>query len=387
MDAPANNQSSIVGGVIRFFIFVLVCAGAGWGGWAYFLRGASEAPPAPPRPPAPVTVAPVVQKTISRQLQEIGAVEAYSTVNVKSQVEGQLTAVYFQEGQDIKKGDPLFLINPEPFQTQVDKAKADVAAKEAEYKAAQDTSEIKQTMFAKNAASKIEMITATDQVATTKAQVDMARAALEQAQINLGWTKIAAPITGRTGSLMVHQGNIVKANGDTALVVITQVAPIYVTFSVPEQYLSEIKGYMAQGKLKVLAAVPGSEDHPEEGLVTFLDNAVDTTTGTIRLKGTFDNTDRKLWPGQFVNVTLILASEPNAILVPSQAIQTGQKGQYVFVLKPDKTVEYRTIVSRRSYEGNCIIEQGLKAGETVITDGQLNLVDGSKVEIKTNTPS
>ena len=409
-EVPTNWR--ILRGILQLVIALAVCAGLGWAGLKFMSSDSTGSQQtAPPRPPVPVTVAPVVQKTIPRQLLEIGAVEAYTTVNIKSQVEGELKAVHFQEGQDVKKGDPLFLINPDPFQTQVDRATGDLAAKEAEYKAAVDTAGIKQTMFAKNAASKIEMITATDQVATTKAQVDVAKAALQQAQINLGWTKIVAPSIGRTGSLMVHAGNIVKANGDTPLVVITQVAPIYVTFNVPEQYLQEIKGYMGKGKLKVLAAIPSSEDHPEEGLVTFLDNVVDTTTGTVRLKGTFDNTDRKLWPGQFVNVTLILASETDAILVPTQAVQTGQKGQYAFVLKcdasppkpllalaflpgryiftviPEITVEYRAIVTHRTYEGNAIIEEGLKANETVITDGQLNLIDKSKVEIKPNTPS
>jgi multidrug efflux system membrane fusion protein len=205
---------------------------------------------------------------------------------------------------------------------------------------------------------------------------------VENAKLQLEYCKIISPLDGRTGSLVVHKGNIVKANADTPMVVINEIAPVNVSFAVPEQYLPEIKKHMTQGKLKVAAIIPGDEKRPGQGVITFLDNAVDTTTGTIRLKGTFANDDRRLWPGQFVNVVLTLTSEPNALLVPSQTIQTGQQGQYVFVLNPDDTVEFRPVVSNRTLDGQAIVEKGLKANEKVVTDGQLRLVPGAKVEVK-----
>ena len=193
-------------------------------------------------------------------------------------------------------------------------------------------------------------------------------------------------MNGRTGSLIVHEGNLVKANDTPVLVVINQIQPIYVTFSVPEQQLPEIRKYMAAGKLEVEAIIPNDEKRPARGVITFIDNAVDSATGTIRLKGTFANEDGRLWPGQFVNVVLTLTTQPNAIVIPSQAIQTGQQGQYVFVIKPDLTVESRPLVVSRTFDGEAVIEKGLQPGERVVTDGQLRLVPGVKVEVKSGLP-
>jgi multidrug efflux system membrane fusion protein len=186
---------------------------------------------------------------------------------------------------------------------------------------------------------------------------------------------------GRTGSLLVQRGNVVKEN-DIPLVVITQINPIYVAFSVPEKNLPEIKRFMAAKKLKVEAVIPGDEQHPEQGILTFVDNAVDATTGTIRLKGTFENRERRLWPGQFVNTILTLTVQQDAIVVPSRAVLTGQQGQYAFVVKPDLTVESRPLVVSRTIDGETVIAQGLKPGEEVATDGQIRLVPGAKVEVK-----
>jgi multidrug efflux system membrane fusion protein len=207
------------------------------------------------------------------------------------------------------------------------------------------------------------------------------RAAVETARIQLGYCSIRAPISGRTGSLLVQQGNIIKAN-DAPIVVINQITPIYVTFALPEQNLPEIKKHMIVGALKAEAVIPGDEKPPEQGILTFVDNAVDTATGTIKLKGTFDNKEKRLWPGQFVDVILTLTTRPNAILVPSQAIQTGQEGPYVFVVKPDLTVESRPVAVDRSLDGLTVVARGLQPGETVVTSGQLQLVGGGKVEIK-----
>jgi multidrug efflux system membrane fusion protein len=199
----------------------------------------------------------------------------------------------------------------------------------------------------------------------------------------LGYCSIRSPIDGRTGSLSVKQGNIIKAD-DITLVVINQITPIDVSFSVPEQFLPEIRKHMASKKLQVEASSPQSEERPEKGTITFFDNAVDSSTGTIRLKGTFANRERKLWPGQFVNAVLTLAEEPDVIVVPSQAIQTGQEGPYVFVVKPDSTVESRPVVAGRAINGETVVQKGLQADERVVTDGQLRLYPGARVEIKTS---
>jgi multidrug efflux system membrane fusion protein len=219
-----------------------------------------------------------------------------------------------------------------------------------------------------------------------QASVRADRAAVENAKIQLGYCSIHSPIDGRAGSLMVKQGNIIKAD-DIILVVIHQIVPIEVAFSIPEQNLSEIKKYMTSKKIQVEALFPMNEEQPERGTITFIDNAVDSNTGTIRLKGTFTNKEKKLWPGQFVNVVLTLTSEPNVIVVPSQAIQTGQEGQYVFVVKPDFTVESRPVVVGRTIDGEAVIRKGLQIGEKVVTDGQLRLYPGAKVEIKNSNSS
>jgi multidrug efflux system membrane fusion protein len=207
------------------------------------------------------------------------------------------------------------------------------------------------------------------------------KAAVENAKIQLDYCSIRSPLDGRTGSLSVKQGNIIKAD-DITLVVIHQIIPIDVSFSVPEQFLPEIRKRMASKKLQIEASSPQSDERPEKGTITFVDNAVDTSTGTIRLKGTFANRERKLWPGQFVNVVLTLTEEPNVIVVPSQAIQTGQEGPYVFVVKPDLTVESRQVVAGRTVNDETVIQDGLQADERVVTDGQLRLYPGAKVEIK-----
>jgi multidrug efflux system membrane fusion protein len=214
--------------------------------------------------------------------------------------------------------------------------------------------------------------------------VNADKALVENAHLQLKYCYIYSPINGRTGTLIVNEGNLIKANADTSMVVINQIQPIYVTFSVPEQNLSEIKKYMSYGKVKVQAFITKGEDNPEEGILNFVDNTVDVATGTIKLKATFANKGKRLWPGQFIDVVMTLTTQPNAIVVPSQSIQTGQKGQYVFVIKSDLSVESRPVVVARSLDGESVIEKGLQPGEKVVTDGQLRLVPGTKVNIKTS---
>jgi multidrug efflux system membrane fusion protein len=211
--------------------------------------------------------------------------------------------------------------------------------------------------------------------------------AVESARLQVSYCYIHAPLTGRTGTLLADQGNLIKADADKAMVVINQVQPIYVSFSVPEQYLPDIKKYMAAGPVKVAAIINNDEQNPAAGILTFINNTVDTATGTILLKATFDNQDKRLWPGQFVNTVMTLTTEPDVVVVPSQAIQTGQQGQFVFVVKPDLTAETRPVVVGRSLAGEVVVKQGVQAGEIVVTDGQLRLVPGAKVEVrKPKTP-
>jgi multidrug efflux system membrane fusion protein len=360
--------------------------------------------------PLPVIVGITTQKTVPVQLRAIGNVQAYLTVTVKSRVPGQIMRVYFKEGDDVKKGALLFMIDPRPFEAvlkqaeanlerdmaQVKQAEANLGRDMAQEKNAQADADRYKMLFEKGVVAQQqydkfrtdwEALVATVQAdraakANAEAAVLADRAAVENAKLQLSYCSIHSPMEGRTGSLIVQEGNIIKEN-DANLVVINQITPIYVIFAVPEQYLGEIKKYMSAGKLKVEAIVPNNNEvSPYQGFISFVDNAVDTATGTIKLKGTFANNERRLWPGQFVNVILTLTTEPNVIVVPSQAIQTGQEGQYVFVVKPDLTVESRPVVPGRTTNGETVIQKGLNADEKVVTDGQLRLYPGATVEIK-----
>jgi multidrug efflux system membrane fusion protein len=323
-----------------------------------------------------------VQKTVPVQLRAIGNVEAYSTVTVKSKVGGELVRVHFTEGQDVKKGSLLFTIDPRPYEAALKQAEANLERDVAQAKHAREDARRYESLIQKGVVPQQQYDKFSTDADALEATVLADRAAVDNAKIQLGYCTIYSPIDGRTGSLIVKQGNIIKAE-DINLVVINQIVPIDVVFSVPEQFLSEIKKYMALGKLQVEALIPVDQNRPERGVITFIDNAVDTNTGTIRLKGTFANTDRRLWPGQFVNVTLTLTTQPNAILIPSQAVQAGQEGQYVFVIKPDFTAEQRPVVTGRTLNNKTVVEKGVQAGERVVTDGQLQLVPGTKVEVKT----
>ncbi len=336
------------------------------------------------REAVPVTVAKVVQKSMPVEIRAIGNVEPYSTVSVKSQVAGEVERVYFQEGQEVRKADLLFTIDSRTFEAALHQAQANLSRDQAEAKLARLQSERYQKLFKEGIASQDQYDRARTSDEALGGALRADQAAVENAKIKLSYCSIYSPLEGRTGSLMVDQGNVVKAN-EVSLVVIHQIKPVYVNFSVPERFLAEIKTRMAAGNLKVVADIPGDARGLLQGVLTFVDNAVDTTTGTIHLKGTFTNQDKRLWPGQFVNVVLTLAAQPNAIVVPSRAVQTGQSGEFVFVVKADLTAEMRPIVVSRSLEGEAVVEKGLKPGESVVTDGQLRLVPGGKVQIK-NVP-
>ena len=332
----------------------------------------------PPAYSAPVTTARAALATVPVQVHAIGNVEAYSTVSVKAQVAARIEKAYFTEGQDVRKGDLLFKLDRRPFDTALQQAEANLAKDQAQLENAKTEAERYTTLFQEGIVSKEQYDSMRTNADAVGASVRADKAAIDKAQIDLSYCTIEAPIDGRTGALLVHPGNLVKDN-DAALVVLNQIHPIYVTFSVPEQHLADIKKYRAEGPLKVEAIIPNQEQNPAKGVLTFIDNAVDSTTGTIKLKATFENPDNRLWPGQFVNVALTLRTQPNAVVVPSQAVQTGQTGQYVFVVNQDMTAEYRPVVVGSSAAGETVIQKGLAAGETLVTDGQLRIVPGMRV--------
>lgn len=330
----------------------------------------------------PVAVAQVIRKTVPVRIRAVGNVEAYSRVEIKPQIGGELVGVHFREGQDVKEGDLLFTIDPRPYEAALRQAEANLARDVAQLENARQEQRRYEELVKKGYVSQSQY----DQVRTNadalEAVVKADRAAVENARLQVSYCFIHSPITGRTGSLIVDKGNVVKANPDNPIVVINRIQPIYVNFSVPERYLNEIRKYMSEGKLKVEAGIAKDDRGPEQGVLTFVDNAVDAATGTIRLRATFDNGGRRLWPGQFVDAVLTLTTQPDAMTVPSQAVQTGQAGEYVFVVKSDLTVESRPVVASGTFNGEAVIDKGLNPGETVVTDGQLRLVPGARVEIK-----
>jgi multidrug efflux system membrane fusion protein len=315
------------------------------------------------------------------QIHAIGNVEAYSTVSVKTQVAGELIGVYFKEGQEVKKGDLLFLIDPRPFEAALKQAEANLAKDVAQMKKAEVDARRYTDLFKKGVVSSQDYDQVRTNYETLKAIVKADEAAVRNAKLELEYCYIRSPIDGRIGRLMVNQGNIVKEK-ETVLVDINQTKPIYVGFSVPEQELPRIKRYMALEELRVQAIIPSDKDHPVTGKLSFINNEVDTKTGTILLKAVFPNQDETLWPGQFVNAVLTLTTQKNALVIPSSAVQMGQEGQYVFVVKPDLTVESRPVVVGDSLEQWVVVSKGLRPGERVVTEGQLSLAPGAKVEIK-----
>ena len=329
----------------------------------------------------PVTVAQAMVKAVPVELQAVGSVEAYATVTVKSQVEGELTEAHLREGQCVQVGDRLFTIDRRPFQARLKQMEANLARDRAQLANARSQRQRNAAVVAKGYVSQEQYDQAAANAAALEATVRADEAAVENAQLQLDYCAIRSPITGCAGEIHVDRGNVVKANdADHPLVVIRQIRPIYVGFSIPERYLPEVRKYMAAGKPTVLAAPAGHADRSFKGELTFVDNTVNTAAGTILLKATFANEDAALWPGQFVNVKLQLASQ-DGVVVPSQAVQTGQEGQYLFVLKPDLTVDYRQVKVARTVGGEAIIAKGVEPDDRVVTDGQLRLFPGATVKI------
>jgi multidrug efflux system membrane fusion protein len=337
---------------------------------------------APPAAAAPVTIATVAQRDVPLELHAIGNVQAYATVQIKSQINAILEKANFKEGDEVRKGQLLFVLDARQLEADLLRsegahAKDKAQLVNAQAKAARYTQLLKEGVVSQQDYD--EVLSAADAL---KAAVAADQADVEDQKVQLTYTKLYSPIDGRTGSLLVNVGNLVKANDVPVLLTINQVQPIYVNFALPEQQLAEVKKYAAAGTLKAQAVINGDAQNPVAGSLSFLDNAVDTTTGTIKMKAVFPNQDRRLWPGQFVDVALHLTIQRNAVLVPSVAVLTGQQGQYVYVVNPDLTVQNRTVIVTRNVGSDAVVDKGLNPGERVVTDGQVRLQPGVTVEIK-----
>jgi multidrug efflux system membrane fusion protein len=334
------------------------------------------------KPPAPVTAATAAGKSMPVQIHAIGNVEAFQTVAVKSMVGGELVQVNFREGDFVKEGDGLFQIDARPYEAALMQAEANLARNTAQLKNASAQEKRYASLLKEKTASQELYDSAKANADAFSAAVKADQAMVENARLQLAYCTIKAPVSGPAGELKVDRGNIVKANDTSALVTINQVTPVNVSFAVAERFFADIRQHGTAAPFVVEAAAPKSSLPPARGRLSFIDNGVNTQTGTILLKATFPNEDRLLWPGQFVNVTLILAMQQNAVVVPSQAVQTGQPGTFVFVIKDDLTAELRTVTVDRTIGPETVIAKGVQAGERVVTDGHLQLVPGGKVEIK-----
>jgi len=350
------------------------------------LGGCRKEPPAKQGPrgeggmAVPVTVATVEQKTTAIDVRSFGSVEAYANVEIKAQVTGVLTQVHFREGQMVKKGDMLLSIDPRQPQAALKMAQANLERDQAQLKNAEREAARQTELLQKGYASQDVYDQAMTAVEMLRAAVSADKAAIENAALELDYCSIRSPVDGCTGSLHVHQGNLIKAN-DIAVVSVRQVDPIYVSLWVPEQHLPAIKSEMATHELDVAVTPSGDGGEAIHGALSFIDNTVDPDNRTIHLRATFTNTDGRLWPGQYVNVVLTIAQEPNSVVVPSQAVQTGQNNQFVYVVKSDQSVEARPITVKRAVNSETVVE-GVQPDEVVVTDGQLRLVPGAKVQIK-----
>ena len=358
------------------------------GATATYLVSESRAKEKKARGPAaiPVSVEPAQQQSVPVRVQAIGNVEPILTVALKARVDGQIIAVNFKEGQEVRKGEVLFRIDPRPFEAALRQAEAAVLRDAASRQHARNQEKRYQELLEKNFISKDAYAQFATNADTADATYRASQAALENARLNLEYCTIASPIDGFVGRALLQIGNMVKANDVNALVVINQIRPIYVSFAVPEQTLPTIRTYFAAGPLAVDAMFAGASA-PPQGRLIFIDNAVDPSTGTIKLRAQFENRDAALWPGQFVNVALKLYEQADAILVPSRAVQTGPDGQYVFVVKPDATVELRDVKVARTEGDDAVVATGLEAGDKVVVAGQLRLAPGVRITTGAGTPT
>src|SRR6267142_2406388 len=364
---PASRRFLIAGAVL----IALAAVGLG----VYFITDgrAKESRKAPKGPPSvPVTVAPVLQETVPIRLQGIGNVEAYQTVALKARVDGQIMVVNFREGDPVKKGEVLFRIDPRPYEATLRQAEANALRDKAARDQARSQEKRYQELLDKNFVSKEAYAQIRTNAETAEATATASQAALENARLNFEYCTIASPLDGYVGKVLLQAGNMVRANDANPLAVINQVRPIYVNFAVPERNLPEVRKYRAAGPLMV-ETLPDPGAPPVQGKLIFVDNAVDPSTGTIRLRAQFENADAALWPGQFVNVTLRLYEQVDAIVIPSPAVQNGPEGQYVYVVSTDSVADLRKVTVLRTDGERTIVATGLQKGERVVTRGRLRL--------------
>jgi membrane fusion protein, multidrug efflux system len=338
------------------------------------------------KPPVPVKVAQALQKDVPVQVKAIGNIEAYTSVAIKAQVSGQIARLHFSEGSNVEKGALLISIDPEPFQATLSQYEAALAKDQAQAKFAREQAQRYAGLLKEGIVTRDQYESLQSNAESLAATIVADRSAIKNARIQLGYCSIRSPISGRTGTIALQPGNLVKAN-DLPIVTVNQLTPIYATFSIPEKLLAEVKRAMAGNELKIEAAIPNEPGSTEAGTISFLDNAVNPATGTIKLKGVFANKLRKLWPGQFTDVVMTLGSRKNAVVVPTNAIQTSQQGQFIYVVKPDNSVEMRQVTTTIAVGEDSVVEKGLAAGETVVVDGQLRLTPGAIVESKENRPA
>ena len=336
----------------------------------------------PVAPPVSVAVAPVVVRAVPYEISAVGTVTPLQTVAVRSQVGGVLEEVLFQEGDEVHSGQELFHIDPRPFQASLAQARATLERDVAQWRNARLQYERSQQLAASDAVTQDQLDQARANAEGAQAAVDADSAALQQAQLNLAYTNIRATIGGRTGNLFVRAGNLVRTTDATPLVVVNQMRPIGVTLSVPQRYLPDIRRFNAQHRLVVRVTDPQDSSRTLEGALAFLDNRVDTTTGAVTLRAVFPNPDEALWPGAYIAGRIELTVEPNALVVPAPAVMNGQNGPYVFILTAGRHVEPRPVTVGRAVSDDVVVERGLKAGDTVVTDGQLRLTPGAAVAIR-----
>ena len=375
--------------ILLAFGVVLLAAAGLWYAWSFESSGPAQAARTggPPARALPVLAAEVASRAMPVEIATIGNVQPIASVAVKPRIDGQIAKVAVQDGQEVKAGDLLFQLDSRQAQAALDQALATLERDRAQLAGAQRELDRLTPLGRKDYASKQQLDAAQTNVEAAQATLKADQAAVEGAQVQLSYTTIRAPIDGRLGTVAFKLGNTVRSGDAAALVTLNQLRPIYVAFSVAERYLAELQKAMAAGPLPVTATIPGAQGVTAKGQVTYVENAIDSQSGTLSAKATFPNQEETLWPGQFVNVVVQLRIEPDALVIPSQAVQQGQNGAYVFVIKPDDTVDLRPVTVDRSIDGQTVIASGLKAGERVVTDGQMRLTPGAKVEIQQAGPA
>lgn len=373
---------SRLGPPLRFFLlFLSLVLGACSGG-----EEVKGKPAAAAKPPLPVNVAVAVEKAVPVELRAVGEVESTARVTVRSQVAGVIAQVHFREGSEVRAGDLLFTLDPKPLRAALARAEAELERNRVEAETARREAARFAELLAAGFVSRDEAEAVLGRADSLQAALAASRASVEQARIALGYSVIRAPQSGRTGALLVHPGTLVRANDGPDLVSLQSLAPIHVGFSIPERLLAALRRHLTAGPMELQARSAGEEQAPERGHISFMDNAVDPATGTIRLKGTFANAEGRLWPGQFVELRVVLETLPAAVTVPTAALQIGQQGDYLYVVGEDGSVAARPVRVGIASGDDTVITEGLQAGETVVTEGQQRLSPGAKVKVQ-NTPT